>query len=249
MNNELTPDDACMAVTTPWFYDAFGEWEMKALRENRAKLLLYDGADDTWGYVWADYAPEMDAWIREHYVRYMEDLWIRKDFWPEARGRLEAAGYGMLGLDTFTRTYSWEPVKGVAAEGYAQRFRAEGTELTAVYLMIGTQRQICRQETRVQLFDPESGELLGETARSGERVSDNFLTRMPLAAPLIPGREYELRLLPGLARWPYQLVLYRTPAGLATEGDYALDDGVPSDSSWVLALEYAADYDTMALLQ
>ena len=90
---------------------------------------------------------------------------------------------------------------------------------------------------------------MATTMKSARLEQDIVLADRVDYTNLIPGKEYELRLLPGLARWPYQLVLYRTPAGLATEGDYALDDGVPSDSSWVLALEYAADYDTMALLQ
>lgn len=89
-----------MGASTPWTWEWQGLENLAAIAPNPPRVFLYNEANDVWGSVVADYAPELDAFLKENYTAFPEydlrELYVRNDYYPEAQQILAAAGMPAL---------------------------------------------------------------------------------------------------------------------------------------------------------
>ena len=221
MDLELIPSDACGAVSYPYYYEVWGGRQMESIRR-MPHTVLYNPEEVSWGKVFREYAPDFDAFVNEHYVRLpqAEDLWVSREFYPEASRRLKEAGYGDRMISNVKEITANHPVEYGAGQSIRSRFTAGGEKLSAVRICAACFHRRSRPYLTLRVRDPETGEILGEGGMGPEDLADTFFSRCPLEAALIPGREYELEILVDRVEGKGDMELYYTPEGnlaLATE--------------------------------
>lgn len=218
MDLELIPSDACGAVSYPYYYEVWGGRQMESIRR-MPHTVLYNPEEVSWGKVFREYAPDFDAFVNEHYVRLpqAEDLWVSREFYPEASRRLKEAGYGDRMISNVKEITANHPVEYGAGQSIRSRFTAGGEKLSAVRICAACFHRRSRPYLTLRVRDPETGEILGEGGMGPEDLADTFFSRCPLQARLIPGREYELEIAVDRVEGKGDMELYFTP-----EGDLAL---------------------------
>lgn len=193
MDLELLPQEACDAVSIPWYYEMWKDRQMASILQ-RPRVVLYDREEQTWGHVFREYAPEFDAFIQENYLQLeqAEDIWVLKSWYPEAEERLRKAGYGRRSSPRKEKLWTLVPVKYFAGEQVSAFFTAEEEKICAIRFCAACFHRRSDPRLTVQVLDPQTGEILGEAKIQGEKIADNFSSRCPLRASLTPGREYEV---------------------------------------------------------
>ena len=214
MDLELLPQAACDAVSIPWYYEMWGERQMASIRQ-LPRVLLYNSEEITWGYVFREYAKDFHAFVEEHYTRLppSEYLWVSNEFLPEARARLEAAGYGSRLSMAAGELAADRPVKLFSGNSRKQRFTAEGENLRAVYCRVSCYHRRSRPVLQMRVTDGESGETAAEGRIGPEDLADTFFSRCPLTASLVPGKAYELEIVIGEIGGKGDMEFYFQPDG------------------------------------
>ncbi len=223
MDLELIPSDACGALSYPYFYEMWGDRAMASLRK-RPRVLQYNAEETIWGYVFREYAPDFDAYVREHYTRLpqAEELWVRNEDAPEALRLLEAEGYGNLVVSNMAGQPQNTPVKMFPGGSVRVRFTAVAENLTAIRFCAVCYHRRSSPELTLRVTDPESGEILAEGAMTGAEIGDNFFSRCPMGGRLTPGREYELEILVNRIGGKGDMEFCFVPGGeLAMAAEYA----------------------------
>lgn len=194
MNLELLPQDACDAVSIRWYYDMWKDRQLASLRKNPA-VVLYNPTDQIWGFVFHDYAVEFEDYLNQNYTHLAvgENIWVWNGFLPETEKRLAENGYGSRLLFNADGAEPVHPVEFGVGQSVEQTFMAEGKQLNAVLFEAACFYQRRRPVLRLEVANPETGEVLGEGRITAERVADSFFSRCPLRAELIPGQEYQLK--------------------------------------------------------
>ena len=227
MDLELVPKEACGAISYPYFYEMWGERQMASIRD-LPNVVLYNGDEQIWGYVFREYAPDFEAFMEEHYTRLpqAEEIWVSNEFLPEAERRLWAEGYGDLVRTGVKAVTENRPVKYFPGQAVTARFTAEAERLTAVRFCAACFNRRSDPTLRVRLTEAGSGAAAAEAEITGKDIADNFFSRCPLAAELVPGKEYELEIsVLGIAG-KGDMEFYFTPAGdLALAEEYAAAGG------------------------
>ena len=120
MDLELIPKEACGAISYPYFYEMWGDRQMASIRD-LPNVVLYNGEESIWGYVFREYAPDFDRYMEEHYTRLpqAETIWVSNEFLPEARRRLRERGYGDLVRSNVKAVTENHPVKYFAGQRYS----------------------------------------------------------------------------------------------------------------------------------
>ncbi len=222
MDLELIPKEACGAISYPYFYEMWGDRQMASIRD-LPHVVLYDGEEEIWGYVFREYAPDFDRYMEEHYTRLpqAETIWVSNEFLPEARRRLREQGYGDLvrtGVKTMTENV---PVKVFPEEKVSTRFTAEEERLSAIRFCAACFNRRSDPTLLVQLRDAETGVIIAEREMSGEEIADNFFTRCPLPAELERGKEYAAEITVLSIGGKGDMEFYYTPEGsLAAAEEY-----------------------------
>lgn len=73
------------AASTPWTWEAFSTWNMERLEEERPRVIIYNPGSVVWDYKIQDYAPQLGAYIEEHYTNYPESfIYIINEYYDEA---------------------------------------------------------------------------------------------------------------------------------------------------------------------
>lgn len=79
------------AVTgVPWMYDAYKEETLEQLYEEMPRVAVYDDEYVIWDHPIQEYAPEFTEFMEKNYVlldEEYEDLYVRADYYEEARAR------------------------------------------------------------------------------------------------------------------------------------------------------------------
>jgi hypothetical protein len=69
-----------IASLCPWFSELYEDVIINDLKINKPKIIDYDRNNSVWGYIYKDFAPELDSYIRNEYMfSASKNLWIRKD--------------------------------------------------------------------------------------------------------------------------------------------------------------------------
>ena len=242
MKYNLRLDDAAMASGNPWFYAYWGERELETLKRNRTKVMLFDPEGELWGFRVRDYASDLVQYTEEAYVMIEKNLYVHRDALPEARRRLEEAGYGLIGTDTSS------PADGLSemlyeGETVEQVFPAAGSRMEAVWIQTATYVNRSRVGLTVALVDPESGETLAEAYRPKDQLRDARYTRFDMDAELTPGKPYRLRITADPMEEEEDTLVHLYRSGPDTDGEnlYAVIYDEPVNYNIVMQIEYAVD--------
>ena len=225
MDLELIPADACGAISYPYFYEVWGERQMASIR-NQPHVLLYNPDESIWGYVFHEYAPDFDAYVKEHYTRMpqAEEIWVANEFFPEAQQRLEKAGYGNHVVSNVVEITRNSPVKYFSGQRVETEFVAEGENLTGIRFCGACFYRRSRPTLTIRIKDLETGAALSEETITGEKIADNFYSRCPVQARLIPGKTYQLEIAVDRIEGKGDMEFYFTPEGaLALAEEYDLN--------------------------
>ena len=194
MRNNLRLEEGSLGASNPWFYEYYGERALEVLKEKQTRIVLYEPDGQIWGYVARDYAPDLTAYIEEHYTSIGMNIYIRNEDYPAAVEKLRQQGYGIRVSDP---DYDGDYIIGprlTPGAVFEQRFVATERLLTAAHLMIGTYLGQNEAGVTVELADAESGEILAESTLARQELRDNFHTRFAMRAETEPGKTYALRI-------------------------------------------------------
>ena len=196
MDLELIPSDACSAITYPYFYEMWGERQMTSIRK-LPHVVLYNRDESIWGYVFSEYAPDFDTFMQKNYTKLpqAEDIWVSNEYAAEAWRRLEKAGYGNRVISNETEANTSHPVEYLPGQSVEACFTAEAENLKAIRFCGACFYRRSSPTLTLQLRDGETGEPVGKGCITGERIADNFFSRCPIDARVVPGRSYELQIL------------------------------------------------------
>ena len=225
MDLELIPKEACGAISYPYFYEMWGDRQMASIQD-RPHIVLYNGDESIWGYVFKEYAPDFDAFMKENYTKLpqAEDIWVSNEFQTEALRRLTENGYGNLVVSNETERNTNHPVEYLAGQNVSIRFMAEDENLTAVRFCAACFYRRSRPALTLRIRDTETGELAAEGSMTGERIADNFFSRCPMQGKLTPGKEYELEISVDRIDGKGDMEFYFRPEGeLTTAIEYSRD--------------------------
>lgn len=238
MDYNLRVEEGSLGASNPWFYEYYGEKEIRRIREDEPRILMYQPDGEIWGYKTDDYAPDLTAYIEEHYTPLGMNLCIRNEDYEGAMEKLRQAGYGskLIGPE-----YDEYCVLGPLLETgmiYEQRFTAADRHLTAVQLRIATYLNRNEAGVTVELADAETGKMLAESALAKDEIRDNLYSRFAMRAELEPGKTYTVRArLDGEVPEgrDSRMHLYRSVDKAEAEGRL---DGEQQPFDWVLKVEY-----------
>lgn len=193
MDLELIPIDACDAVTYPYFYAMWGQRQMASIRK-LPPVVIYNPDEIIWGEVFKEYAPDFDSFMRANYLKLAqaEDLWVSEAFAQEASRRLTEAGYGNLVDAVYADRNQKRPAEYLAGQSVQARFQALAGKLTAIRFCGACFYRRSDPTLTLRLSDAETGELISEATVTGDEIADNFFSRCPMEATLVPGRSYDL---------------------------------------------------------
>lgn len=72
----------------PWFADLFEDKAVEDLSNNQPKVIIYDPKGTVWDYVYEEFAPSVDRFIKENYT-VMDicgpDFWVLNSYYDEAK--------------------------------------------------------------------------------------------------------------------------------------------------------------------
>ena len=72
----------------PWFADLFEDKAGEDLSHNQPKVIIYDPNGPVWDYVYEEFAPSVDQFIKENYT-VMDicgpDFWVLNSYYDEAK--------------------------------------------------------------------------------------------------------------------------------------------------------------------
>jgi len=251
MYSERVPDDLSLGITTPWFWEVYGERELAWLKENQTRVMIFNVNDTIWNHVTREYASEFVAYVEKNYtnIGLADDLMIRNEYVPEALEKLEAAGVGVIGTVIEQSMGEDGTIELATGDTLSQRFVAAGSELTGVYVRFGTHQNRMEIWATVEVADPESGEIIASGTLEPERIADNFFTRCAMTGTLETGKEYEARvtiekLSVTWTRSELKGTMFLTPEGTATETEYAVYQGKKLNQCMPLKVEYGRMGDT-----
>jgi len=191
MDLELVPKEASGAISYPYFYETWGD-RMMASIQDQPHVVLYDGNESIWGYVFREYAPDFDAYMTEHYVRLpqAETIWVSRDFLPEAEKRLSEAGYGNKVVSNTADTTRNHPVKYFAGGSVEVVFTAENSQLTAIRFCGACFHRRSRPLLRIRILEANTRLPAAEGTMEAGEIADNLFSRCPISASLTPGKSY-----------------------------------------------------------
>ena len=191
--------------------------------QDRPHVVLYDGEESIWGYVFREYAPDFDAYVAENYTRLpqAETVRVSNEFLPEAESRLRAAGYGDRVVSNVKQITENRPQKYYPGSSLTACFTAEAEHLTALRFCAACYHRRSDPTLRILLREAESGLTVGEAEMRGAEIADTFFSRCPLRAELTAGKEYEIEIRIEAIAGKGDMEFYFTPAGtLALAQEY-----------------------------
>lgn len=224
MDLELIPEDACGALSYPYFYEMWGDRAMESIRRN-PRVLIYNGDERIWGEVFREYAPDFDAYVQAHYIKLpqAEEIWVSDAFLPEAIDRLDENGYGDIVVSNVADRMANRPEKYYAGQSVKARFTAEAGNLVAVRFCAACFHRRSDPELTLRVTDPDTGRVLAEGTVTGDGIGDNFFSRCPMRGTLVPGKDYELEITVERIAGKGDMEFYFTPGGdLAMAAEYDL---------------------------
>lgn len=185
---------------SPWWWIATRESSMKTIRESPPRVAIYDSEYTAFGqYVVRDFAPEMDAFVRENYTLLYEDapfFYVHNDYLDAARAKLPpvAADSDMVGT-TRPNTTCGEALANAPVQ---QHFTAARGEMKTLAVQFGTHSRPYTGSVEAVLTRDETGETAAVWRVDGAQISDNAFTFFHRAqdAPvaLAQGEAYTLTL-------------------------------------------------------
>ncbi len=226
MDLELIPADACGAISYPYFYEMWGDRQMASIQSGQPHVVLYDPDENIWGYVFREYAPDFDAYMKEHYVRLpqAETIWVSDEFAGEAFRRLKEAGYGDRMVSNVTDVTRNHPVEYRMGQSVRAQLIAEGKQLTAIRFCAACFHRRSDPTIRVTVKDPETGNVRAEGVLTGTDIADNYFSRCQMTGTLEAGKTYDVELRVEQIGGKGDMEFYFTPEGeLALAAEYAGD--------------------------
>ena len=227
MDLELVPKEACGVIGYPYDWEYWSDRAMVSIRD-LPNVVLYNPEEDIHGWVFGEYATEFDAFMRENYTKLgaAEEIWVSNSFLPEASRRLEAEGYGDLLVSNTADLQAGSPVEYTAGQSVKAVFTAAGADLTAV--RIRGARFFRRSDPALTLRLREAGgeTVLAEASMAADQLCDDFFSRCPMRARLVPGQAFELEIVIDRIGGKGDMEFYFLPDGdLALMTEYRTDSG------------------------
>ena len=214
MDLELIPEDACGALSYPYFYEMWGDRAMESIRRNPG-ILIYNGDEISWGQAFREYAPDFDAYVQANYTKLpqTEEIWVSGEFLPEALRRLEDNGYGDLVVSNVRDRMANYPKEYYAGQSVKTRFTAEAENLSAVRFCAACFHRRSIPVLTLRVTDPDTGDVLAEGTVTGDGIGDNFFSRCPMEGRLVSGKDYNLEILVERIDGKGDMEFYFTPEG------------------------------------
>ena len=244
MRGGLRLAECVPATSNPWFYEYYGSRELEALKQNKTRIVALDPDGEIWSRKVRNYAADFIAYLEENYYRIGRDIYVRREDAKETAKRLDEAGYGAVG--TVTKGENNHELRGPMFQGetQGQYFRAAGSEMTAVYIKTATYLGSNRSGLTIRLLELGTREELASCYVEPKRLKDNEFRRVPLQAQLEAGRIYLLTFTSDDLEDEEEetlLQIYTTETGSATEDEYAVIYGEPTEYNLSLQVEYRLD--------
>jgi len=214
MDLELVPKEACGAISYPYFYEMWGDRQMASIQD-RPHVVLYNGEESIWGYVFREYAPDFDEYMNKNYIRLpqAEEIWVSESFSGEALRRLEEAGYGDWVCSNVNSVTENTPAKYFAGQSVKTRFIAKEARVSALRFCAACFHRRSNPRINIRVTDFNTGEIVSETEITGNEIADNFFSRCPMRAEVIPGKEYEVEFTIREITGKGDIEFYFTPEG------------------------------------
>ena len=224
---------------SPWWWEATRERSMELLRADPPRYAIYDPEYTAFEqYVVEDFAPELDAFIREHYTQIFDDapqFWVRNDCLEEARAKI-GVPRDMVGCVTPRTTCGNLLTLDAAAEGpteVEQVFETTRSSVETISVQFGTHNLTYRGTVTVRLSETQTGKVLFEKTVDGHEVRDNefylvYCARADGALNLIEGMSYTVSLTASDPTGRDNITVWACP-GEATETSFAVVNGVRQD--------------------
>lgn len=218
---------------SPWWWEATRERSMELLRKDPPRYAVYDPEYTAFGqYVVEEFAPELDAFIRENYTQIFDDapqFWVRNDCLEEARAKI-GVQQDMVGCVTPRTTCGNLDDPEDCAE---QVFEAVRSEVETISVQFGTHGLQYRGSVRVELVQTETGTVLFETDVDGSELRDNefyvvYDAEENGALTLNEGESYMVRITAEDPTGRNNLTVWACP-GEATDTSYAVVNGEQQD--------------------
>lgn len=163
---------------SPWWWEATREASMAAITADPPRIAIYDGEYSSWGYAVKDFAPELDAFIRENYTLLYDDapaFYVRSDCAAQMRKQLADIGEDMVGC-TEPNTTCGDALSTGAVQQY---FTATRDTAHTISVQFGTHNRPYGGTVTAALTDAD-GTVLGEWTLAPNTIADNafaFLLR------------------------------------------------------------------------
>ncbi len=176
------------SVTTlvPWFASLFEEQIIKELDANRPKVIIYNPDGDVWGYVYHDFAKELDSYIKRNYTYSSQmSLWVRNDYVKEAEKKAN------VDIADFTNSYDSNGALSAVTDNteIVQRIKLSDSKLKAISLKIGTFQRVNYSLLELDLYD-NSGNEVGSSVASDDSFVDNSFYRFNFSDLRVNSGEY-----------------------------------------------------------
>lgn len=185
---------------SPWWWIATRESSMQSIRENPPRVAVYDPQYTAFGeYVVKDFAPEMDAFVRENYTLLYEDapfFYVHKDYLATAHAKLPPpeSDSDMVGT-TRPNVTCGDALENASVQ---QHFTAARGEMKTLAVQLGTHSRPYTGSVEAALTRDATGETVASWRVEGKQIIDNAFTFFHRAQdapiPLVQGEDYTLTL-------------------------------------------------------
>lgn len=174
----------------PWFQELYEDKLIDDLTQNKPKVILYEPTANVWKYVYEDFAPKLDQFIKKNYTYVSEmNYWIKNDFLKEAEQKLG------IKIPQYTTTYEERQVLNGILENskLIQYFDAKDTILDAISIQIGTYNRSNYSTLTLRIMDNKK-ELTSITKQADQFIDNQFFYFDLEDVSLEKGKQYYIQI-------------------------------------------------------
>jgi hypothetical protein len=223
-----------MTTFTPWFASLYEKSIIQELGTNRPKVIIYNPNGDVWGYVYHDFAKDLDSYIKRNYTYSSQmSLWVRNDYVKEAEKKAN------VDIADFTNSYDSDGALSAVTDNtdIVQRVKLSEPTLKAIGLKVGTYQRVNYSLLELDIYD-SSGNEVGSSTVSDDSFTDNSFYRFNFSSLSInSGEYYTLRIRAEHTNTIDYITLYKSDSKVDGNSDLTIN-GVEKNYSLSMELYY-----------
>lgn len=215
----------------PWFSEVYEKDLLNEIKVKNPRALFYHPYHDVWGYLFKDFAPNINSYILENYT-YMNQLniWLRKDAMNTIEQELD------MDIAEYDNNFNNKTVINLKNNIIEQSIQSEQT-ITKIGLKFGTYNR--SNYSLIQMEILESNKIIYNEQLSANELKDNEIYLINLEkTPLKENHEYRIKITSSFTNENDFVAIYKVSDEFQLDHNQLIVNGVTYEEDLAMVMYY-----------